>query len=105
MARRAISVTLETENVTWLKGRAGAVGESVSEMLNQLVAAARRGAHIGPARSIMGTIDIDSADPLLERADTDVRAAFEASLGRPVIARDARATSPARAKKPPKLRK
>src|SRR5687768_18504481 len=83
MARRAISVTLETDNVAWLKGRAGAAGESVSEMLDQLVTAARQGATPGHTRSVAGTIDIDSSDPLLEKADAAVRAAFDTSLRRP----------------------
>jgi hypothetical protein len=87
MARRAVSVTLETDNVTWLKGRAGAAGKSVSELLDQIVTAARQGGRIGPVRSVAGTIDIDSSDPLLERADAVVRSAFDASLGRPLIAR------------------
>jgi hypothetical protein len=84
MARKAISVTLETGNVSWLKGRAGAAGESLSEVLDQIVSAARKGAHAGPTRSVAGTIDIDSSDPLLERADAAVLAAFDASLGRPL---------------------
>lgn len=75
-------MTLEIDNVTWLKGRAGAAGESVSEMIDQLVTAARQGAHAGQARSVAGTIDIDGSDPLLEKADAAVRAAFDASLGR-----------------------
>ena len=88
MSRKAISVTLETDNVTWLKGRAGAVGESVSEMLDQIVTAARQGGLVGSARSVAGTIDIDSSDPLLERADRAVRSVFEASVGRPFIMRE-----------------
>ena len=78
MTRRAISVTLETDNVMWLKGRAGAEGESVSELLDQLVTSARSGNRAGPGRSVIGTIDIDDSDPNLERADAAVRAAFEA---------------------------
>jgi hypothetical protein len=85
MTRRAISVTLEADNVTWLKGRAGAVGESVSELLDQMVTAARQGGRVGPARSVAGTIDIDSSDWLLERADAQMRALFEESLARPLI--------------------
>jgi len=88
MARRAISVTLETENVTWLKGRAGATGESVSELLDQIVTAARAGARAGQARSVAGTIAIESSDPLLETADAAIRAAFDASLGRAVALRE-----------------
>jgi hypothetical protein len=101
MARRAISVTLEIDNVAWLKGRAGAAGESVSEMIDQLVSAARQGTCVGQMRSVAGTIDLDSSDPLLERADRAVRAAFDVSLGRPLAVREARAIyRPARARKP-----
>jgi len=92
MPRRAISVTLEADNVTWLKGRAGAAGESVSELLDQIVTSARHGGHAGTARSVVGTIDIDSSDPLLEHSDALVRAAFETSLGRPLAVHDARAS-------------
>ena len=100
MPRRAISVTLESDNVAWLKGRAGAENESVSELLDQLVTAARQGASPGPARSVIGTIDIDSSDPLLERADATVRAAFDASLGRPVMMREGAAAHQGRGSKP-----
>ncbi len=92
MTRRALSVTLEADNVTWLKGRAGAVGESVSELLDQIVTSARHGAHAGTARTVVGTIDIDSSDPLLEHADALVRAAFETSLGRPLAVHEPRAS-------------
>ena len=98
MPRKAISVTLETENVSWLKGRAGAAGESVSELLDQIVTAARKGAHAGPARSVVGTIDVDSSDPLLERADAALLAVFDASLGRPLMVHEA--TTYRRSKKP-----
>jgi hypothetical protein len=91
MTKRAISVTLDGDNLTWLKGRAGAGGvRSVSELLNQLVAAARRAGGGGPSRSVMGTIDIDSADPGLEHADEAVQALFDASTARPFPARDTR---------------
>lgn len=70
MPRHAISVTLDDDNLTWLRGKAGAAGiRSVSELLNQIVTAARQSGHTGPSRSVAGTIDIDAADPLLERAD------------------------------------
>jgi hypothetical protein len=91
MTKQAISVTLDAGNVTWLKGRAGAAGfRSVSELLDRLVSAARASGRVGPARSVVGTIDIDSADPLLEKADAAVRAMFEPSLGRPLVVREAR---------------
>jgi hypothetical protein len=92
MSKRAISVTLDVDNVTWLKGRAGASGvRSVSELLDRLVTAARESGDVGPSRSVVGTIDIDPGDPLLERADEAVRYLFESSLGRPLMVKE---TSP-----------
>lgn len=89
MSKQAISVTLETDNLVWLKGRAGATGlRSVSELLDRLVTAARQSGDVGPSRSVVGTIDIDPSDPLLERADEAVRYVFESSLGRPLMVRE-----------------
>src|SRR5205807_495645 len=93
MSKQAISVTLDADNVMWLKGRAGATGvRSVSELLDQLVTAARQTGRVGPSRSVIGTIDVDPADPLLERADDAVRYLFEASMGRPLAVKETRAT-------------
>lgn len=93
MAKQAISVTLDTDNLTWLKGRAGAAGvRSVSELLDRIVSAARAGGQTGPSRSVVGTIDVDASDPWLEGADDAMRAIFEASLGRPLLVKE---TSPA----------
>jgi hypothetical protein len=90
--KQAISVTLGADNVTWLKGRAGASGvRSVSEFLDQLVTAARQGGRVGPATTVVGTIDIDSSDPLLEGADAALRLMYETSLGRPLVVREAAA--------------
>jgi len=42
MAKQPISVTLEADNLMWLKGRVGATGlRSVSELLDRLVTQAR----------------------------------------------------------------
>ena len=50
MTKRAISVTLDGDNLTWLKARAGAAGvRSVSALLNELVRAPRRSGHAGPS--------------------------------------------------------
>lgn len=85
MGKQAISVTLDADNITWLKGRTGAAGvRSVSELVDQLVTAARQSRHAGPPRSVVGTIDIDSSDPLLERADEAIRAIFAESVRRPL---------------------
>jgi hypothetical protein len=91
MARRPISITLDVDNLIWLKGRADAEKESVSEVVDQIVTAARdSGSRSGPARSVVGTIDVDSSDPMLERADGAIRTAFDASLGRPLASREDR---------------
>ena len=98
-AKRALSVTLNTENVTWLKGRArGGGATSVSNLLDQLVTAARKSGRTGPSQSVVDTIDIDSSDPNLEGADAAVRAMYEISLGRPLVAREkaARYSGPSR---------
>ena len=88
MSKQAISVTLDADNITWLKGRAGAAGmRSVSELLDLLVSDARKSGHVGPSRSVVGSIDIDPADPALEGADDAIRSVFERSLGRPMIVR------------------
>ncbi len=93
MPKEAVSVTLDSENLTWLKGRVGATGaRSVSELLDGLVTAARTRGDVGPSKSVVGTIDIDSSDPLLEKADSAVRAIFETSLGRPLMVKEKRAS-------------
>jgi hypothetical protein len=89
MPKQAISVTLEADNLTWLKGRAGAAGlRSVSELLDQLVRAARESGHGGPSRSVIGTIDVDASDPWLEGADDALRDMVDKSLGRPMMVRE-----------------
>ena len=93
MNKRAISVTLQSDNLTWLKARAGAVGaRSVSDLLDQIVADARRATPGGAVRSVVGTIDIDSSDPLLKGADDVLRTLFDASLGRPMLVKETRAS-------------
>jgi len=88
-AKQAISVTLDADNLLWLKGRTGAAGlRSVSELLDQLVTAARRSGPVGSSRSVEGTIEIDASDPGLDRADAAVQAMFDTSLGRPLVARE-----------------
>jgi hypothetical protein len=77
MTKQPISVTLNADNVTWLKGRVGAAGfRSVSDLLDQLVTDARKSKSGGASRSVVGTVNIDSSDPMLEAADIAVRASF-----------------------------
>jgi len=83
MIKQAISVTLHRDNLIWLKGRTEAVGcRSISELLDRLVTAARMGGQVTPARSVVGTIDIDPSDPSLEGADAAVRALFKTGISR-----------------------
>ena len=94
MGKHAISITLDRANVTWLKGRSRAVGaRGVSELIDQLVTEARQKSPGGAVKSVVGTIDIDPSDPLLEGARAVVRDLFDASLGRPMLVREARGES------------
>src|SRR4051812_41061555 len=87
--RQALSITLHVDNITWLKGRTGAGGaRSVSDLVDQLVTAARQSGNVGPTRSVAGTVDIDPSDPTLEAADAAVRELYEFSLRRPLVARE-----------------
>ena len=93
MAKSAISVTLHSDNLTWLRARSGAVGaRSVSELLDQIIADARKATPGGAVRSVVGTVDIDSSDPLLTGADEVLRGMFDVSLGRPVLVKELRGT-------------
>jgi len=98
MTRQAISVTLDGGNLSWLKGRAGAAGESVSAFLDQLVTAARQGQLSNSAvRSVRGTLSIGRADPELAGADAAMQSLFDKSLQRLMVRERApsyRATKP-----------
>jgi hypothetical protein len=63
---------------------------SVSDLLDQIVADARRATPGGAVRSVVGTIDIDSSDPLLMGADDVLRTLFDASLGRPMLVKESK---------------
>lgn len=83
MPKFPVSVTLDQDNLLWLKGRAaGTKRRSLSEALDQVVTAARLGGRSEEARSVIGTVDIDAEDPGLDRADATVHALFEASTRR-----------------------
>jgi hypothetical protein len=87
MPKKAVSVTLERDNLLWLRGRAGASKRrSLSEALDGLVTEARLGGRVPRAaiRSVVGTVDISADDPWLERADAHVGAFFDASVTRPL---------------------
>lgn len=99
MPKTAISVTLQTENLTWLRARARSnEARSVSDVLDRLVMAARErgGADV---RSVVGTIDVDPSDPLLLKADDAIRALVANSVGRPFVVKETRPTYGARARR------
>lgn len=76
MNKKAISVTLERENLSWLRAQAAAQGcRSISQMLDRLISEARQGKG-QPVRSVVGTIRIAEDDPDLAGADEAVRALF-----------------------------
>jgi hypothetical protein len=85
MSKRALSVTLDPENILWLKARArGARSRSVSETLDRLLIEARAGkVAVVRSRSVKGTARIDAADPDLAQADDAVRRLIASSLSRP----------------------
>lgn len=100
MPKTAISVTLDADNLVWLRGRVAQSGvRSVSELLDQLVTAAREAGTAGPARSVVGTIDVNPSDPALETADAAIRRLFDVSLNRPFVARERRRPYPPRSVK------
>lgn len=83
MSKQAVSVTLATENLLWLRGQAHAAGvRSLSAVLDRLVSAARTGGqvHESAIRSVVGTVAISEHDPQLLDADAAVRALFPAPL-------------------------
>jgi hypothetical protein len=93
MPKSAISVTLQGENLTWLRARARAgYARSVSDVLDRLVTEARTGAGARDVRSVVGSIDVDPSDPLLLKADEALHDMFATSLGRPFAVKERRPT-------------
>ena len=89
MPKQSVSVTLDTDNLVWLKGRADAAGlRSVSELIDRIVRDARAAGTGAPTCSVVGTVDVAGDDPGLEHADAAVRALFDRSLGRPMVVRE-----------------
>ena len=94
--KRAVSVTIDEDNLLWLKAQAAATAKgSVSEILDRLVGDARAEGRTDAAgiRSVAGTIDLPLDDPDLEQAATYVRTMFDRSLRRPMLVKE---TPPAR---------
>ncbi len=82
-------MTLDAQNLLWLRGQTIAGRHrSLSEALDDVVSEARLGGRVADRRSVAGTIDIAAADPDLSGADAAVAALYQASLVRPVLARE-----------------
>jgi hypothetical protein len=97
MSKTPLSVTLQADNITWLKARARALGtRGVSGLLDQIVTDARRQSPGGAVRSVVGTIDLDPSDPLLMGADEVLRAMVDASIARPAAVKERKAVYSAR---------
>jgi len=90
MPKQPVSVTLERDNLLWLRGRAaGRKRRSLSDALDEVVTAARLGAYgLTEPRSVVGTVDVADDDPLLEHADAYIRSLFDATLGQPMAVRE-----------------
>jgi len=85
MPKRPVSVTLDEDNLLWLRGRmARRKRRSLSDALDEIITAARASGGLETPRSVSGTVDISSNGPGLEKADRDVRSFFEKSLSRPL---------------------
>ena len=87
MRRRPISVTIEEDNLLWLKAQAAATPRgSVSAVLDRLVADARVEGrmNMSAVKSVAGPIDLPADDPGLEGASAYMRDVFDWSLRRPM---------------------
>jgi hypothetical protein len=92
--RKAVSVTLQTDNLLWLRAQAAVSSRgSLSEVLDALVSEARAGGRheAKTMRSVVGTIDLPEDDPSLEGADAFIRAQFDRSIKRPMLVKEPRA--------------
>jgi hypothetical protein len=111
MPKTPISVTLDADNLLWLKAQtASGRRRSLSDTLDAVVTAARTSAHGLTSRSVVGTVDLAADDPGLDQADAYVRAELETSLARGLTAHESRATytvprPSAKARKRPRGRK
>jgi hypothetical protein len=100
--RKPTSVTLQADNLLWLRGQAARSGKgSVSEVLDRIVSEARAAGRTDAAalRSVVGSVDLPEDDPDLEGADAYMRSLFAASARQPMLVRERparRAVRPAR---------
>ncbi len=91
MPKVAVSVTLDSDNLLWLRARAAQrKRRSLSDAIDEVVTAARTGGQpAGPIRSVVGTVSFSDED--LVAAEAYVRSLFEESLNRPLELHEPRA--------------
>jgi hypothetical protein len=85
MPKQPLSVTLDQDNLLWLRGRAASrKRKSLSDALDEILTAARLGGlPANVSRSVVGTADIAADDPDLTHADVYLRELFSASAAQP----------------------
>lgn len=94
MPKAPVSVTLNTDNLHWLRGRmVSRKRRSLSDALDEIVTAARTGtSSLEPIRSVVGSVVIPVTDPDLSGADAYIRTQVAASIDRPLIVHEPKAT-------------
>lgn len=83
MNKQALSVSLDPDNVVWLRAQTRSTGcRSVSELLDRLIREARTGSQekTSSVRSVVGRIKIAISDPDLSSADAAIRELFSTAL-------------------------
>ena len=80
MRKQAVSITLDRQNLLWLRGQARLRGRrSLSETVDRLVtdARSRRVEASGePLPTVVGLVEIPESDPDLRGSDAAIRALF-----------------------------
>ena len=90
IVKKPISITVEIDNLRWVKGQAARTPRgSASEVIDRLISEARLAGHSHPGaiRSVVGTIHLPDDDSL-ERPDPAVKAMFDRSVSRPLLVRE-----------------
>ena len=81
MGKKAISVTMEADNLLWLRARTRATGtRSISALLDGLVTGARKAS--GPVTSVVGFVSFPEGEDGLQRGKEEIRELFDRSLSR-----------------------
>lgn len=91
MSKRAVSLTLDEDNLLWLKGLTTAAGRtSLSQTVDEIVSTARRTGQTPPraVRSVVGSVEISDDDPDLSHADEYIRSWVSESIARPLVLRE-----------------